>query len=642
MESEELSLNSAIPFAGRYILKKLLGSGGMGAVYLATDSMLGDDEVALKILHSQLCQNEKHTKRFLREVQLTRKVTHPNVVRTFDAGRENGRLYFTMEYAQGVTLKEKLAAGPMDLEQCASILREISKGLYAIHQADIIHRDLKPGNVLLTPEGFIKITDFGVAKPGVSDLTGHNEVIGSIPYMAPEVWVGRNVGPAADFYALGVVAYEMATGGLPFEAESPVEMMCKHLETVPVPPIELRPEMPMWLNDLILRMLQKDQIDRPSGAEEIVKFLNEQGESGVPVASVVVPESRSKELGLEEEALELEDPSFGLRSPATLDEPQPSVFERMWAGNTPKTKDGYIAMPQVEVPDESDFAGFSPKQRAGRHAALFLGCLVFCALGIWRFETVTGSWLSARWIASQQVPILSKIVSNIVLSFAFYAAIFSMPLFLLASVRRDLRNSVRIWMRGAVCLGVLLMVQFAVFFGKAHLEGSRAGIPLGSQRILSSAEAAIVNSAELALLAPRGTVFTTAISPKGISLTESPAGGFWALLPYWCFLSLYVIYLVRVLERDVLRRRQCERRFRNACAVLFFAIPIAAELFLLWALPAAQQLFAIRDVLVSAGVLSHSFDRYTILCLALNWLVVLCAVVFIIPFGLRQLQKRRR
>jgi serine/threonine-protein kinase len=146
------------------------------------------------------------------------KVTHPNIVRTFDAGSSHGTFFFTMEYAQGITLREKLKAGRIAPYEVAEILAAICDGLSAIHQAEIIHRDLKPGNIIITPEQEVKITDFGVARPGVSDLTGHNEVVGSIAYMPPEVWLNKNVTNLADIYSLGILAYEMLVGEVPFGA----------------------------------------------------------------------------------------------------------------------------------------------------------------------------------------------------------------------------------------------------------------------------------------------------------------------------------------------------------------------------------------------------------------------------------------
>lgn len=260
-------------FTDRYRVVKLIGSGGMGNVYLAEDTILDNERVALKILHAELCREEKQVARFLREVQLTRKVTHPNVVRTFDIGNHEGRLYFTMEYAEGQNLHELFTEDPCPPELCAQIMMEILRGLAAIHEAGIIHRDLKPNNIMITTAGLLKIMDFGVARPFSSNLTSQHEIVGSAPYMAPEVWLGREVSFQADLYSLGVMIYELITGMVPFEAESAAEMMCKHLELVPVSPEVLNASVPSWLAETIMRQLRKSACDRAPGAQELAEMI---------------------------------------------------------------------------------------------------------------------------------------------------------------------------------------------------------------------------------------------------------------------------------------------------------------------------------------------------------------------------------
>lgn len=268
-------------FADRYRIIRELGRGGMGSVYLVTDTVLNNEEVALKILKSELSRNEQHAKRFLREVQLTRKVTHPNIVRTYDVGSVEDGIFFTMECVTGVSLKDKLADGPLSVAETVQILIQVCDGLEAIHAAEIIHRDLKPGNVILTPDGIAKIADFGVARPETSDLTSYDEIIGSSHYMAPEIWSGKELTPAADIYALGVLAYEMLTGCVPFEAENPAEMMFKHLEATPVQPVELVSTIPAWLNNLVLALLEKDLNKRPCLASEVATFLKMDNEQNL-------------------------------------------------------------------------------------------------------------------------------------------------------------------------------------------------------------------------------------------------------------------------------------------------------------------------------------------------------------------------
>ena len=260
-------------FAGRYKIGRVLGSGGMGTVYLAQDTVLGGEEVALKILHLDRVADESHVQRFLREVQLTRRVTHPNVVRTFELGQEGEKLFFTMEVVHGTTLKEYAKQNEIEPHEVARLLAEISKGLHAIHEQGVVHRDLKLSNVMVTESGAVKIADFGVARPEVSDLTCTDEIVGSATHMSPEVWKGNPITAATDLYSLGIMAYELLTRQLPFEAQSCHEMMWKHINATPKHPIEICPEMPLWLDQLVIRLLAKDPANRFATAHALVEEI---------------------------------------------------------------------------------------------------------------------------------------------------------------------------------------------------------------------------------------------------------------------------------------------------------------------------------------------------------------------------------
>jgi serine/threonine protein kinase len=264
-------LETGVKFNDRYLLERLLGSGGMGKVYLVTDIMLPDEKVALKVLNADLGNQDALIQRFLREVQLTRRVTHQNVVRTFDVGSCAGRLYFTMEYIEGKTLRDLVDGQPLPIEEALRYLDQLCSGLASIHNHDIVHRDLKSSNVIVTSGGLVKITDFGVARPGASDLTTADELLGSATHIAPETWKDGEATAHSDIYALGVIAYEMVTGILPFDGRSPHELMFKHLRLAAVPPVDINPEVPRWLNSLILRMLDKDPALRPPSAEAVSK-----------------------------------------------------------------------------------------------------------------------------------------------------------------------------------------------------------------------------------------------------------------------------------------------------------------------------------------------------------------------------------
>lgn len=264
-----MGLQGGSLFAGRYQIESILGTGGMSTVYLVQDTFLGNNRFALKLIHENLSTDETYIQRFLREVGVTRLITHPNIVRTFDFGNVNRQLFFTMEYIQGQTLTEVLRGGTISPEQACFIVGSICDGLTAIHSAGITHRDLKPSNVMITLAGEIKITDFGVARPEVSHLTKQEEMLGSGPYMAPELWLGREPTPQVDIYSLGVILFEMLTGSLPFESHAFINVMHEHLEAVPPVPSVLNPAVPEWLSDLTIAMLSKSPQTRPSGAAAV-------------------------------------------------------------------------------------------------------------------------------------------------------------------------------------------------------------------------------------------------------------------------------------------------------------------------------------------------------------------------------------
>ena len=273
--SEESSLKPGATFAGRYVIERLIGLGGMGEVYLALDSLLENERIALKIIHADLSTEDKNIKRFQREIQLTRKIAHQNIARTYDAGIAEKRFYFSMEYLEGTVLSDLLATEPLHATEVCKIVQQVCAGLAAIHKAGVIHRDLKPGNLIRTQDGQVKIMDFGIARPGNSSLTKTTEVLGSAPYMAPELWTGNELGAASDFYALGVLFYELLTGVLPLDGETAAELMFKHLEVNPPAPSSIIESIPVTLNDIVLKLMSKASADRFQSAEEIALAIDD-------------------------------------------------------------------------------------------------------------------------------------------------------------------------------------------------------------------------------------------------------------------------------------------------------------------------------------------------------------------------------
>ncbi len=251
--------------AGRYTIDALIGRGGMGAVYRAHDRKL-DEPVALKLLTHV---SERAYERFVREVRVARKVTHPNVARTHDLGEHAGVPFLTMELVDGEALDDAIEArGPMPPEEVKRIGAAIAAGLEAAHAAGVIHRDLKPANVLLARDGRVVLTDFGIARMAATDAKQTAGLIGTPHYMAPEQVAGRPTDARSDVYALGLILYEMATRALPFGGDTPMSIALARLTTPPQDPRELA-RVPDDLAGLILRCLATDPERRPQRAEEV-------------------------------------------------------------------------------------------------------------------------------------------------------------------------------------------------------------------------------------------------------------------------------------------------------------------------------------------------------------------------------------
>ncbi len=307
-QGSDQKLGAGTIVAGRYSIVSPLGSGGMGAVYLAADKMLGGEKVAIKILHTNFVNDQTQLARFMREVQLMRKVNHKNVVRTYDVGSDGPFTYFTMEYVPGVQLEKFILNQSLPLDHVVNYMMQICEALHAIHAAGIIHRDLKPANIIVLEDGTLRITDFGVARTEISNLTAHDEIVGSVCYIAPEIWLGKKITSSVDLYSLGVILYEMLTGDVPFDGETPAELMRAHLDRAPTPPKEIKRATPQWLNKLALRLLGKSPKDRPHDAKEVLDYLKlHSGESAAETQSEAQPffaelETKSRELTGETDA----------------------------------------------------------------------------------------------------------------------------------------------------------------------------------------------------------------------------------------------------------------------------------------------------------------------------------------------------
>src|SRR5213080_404360 len=256
-------------FDGRYRIQRKLGAGGMANVYLAEDQELGR-RVAIKILNERHANDDQFVERFRREAQNAAALSHPNIVSIYDRGEAEGSYYIAMEYLDGRSLKELIVSrGPAPVGVAVEYARQILSALRFAHRHGIVHRDIKPHNVLVDGEGRVKVTDFGIARAGTSQMTETGSIVGTAQYLSPEQAKGGEVDPRSDLYSLGVVLYELLTGKTPFDGETPVEIAMKHLSTTPRPPSKLRPDVPRELDMVVMRALAKNPDERYQSADEM-------------------------------------------------------------------------------------------------------------------------------------------------------------------------------------------------------------------------------------------------------------------------------------------------------------------------------------------------------------------------------------
>lgn len=266
--------------ANRYRIGERIGGGGMALVYRAEDLQLGRD-VAVKVLRGQFGSDEEFIRRFRREAQNAASLSHPNVVQIYDVGQDEDQYYIVMELVEGSTLKELIQnQGPLPPSDSARIAIEILGALSHAHQNRIVHRDIKPHNILISKDGRVKVTDFGIARATTTDTVTHTgSIMGSAHYFSPEQANGQPTGDRSDIYSVGIVLYEMITGVVPFQGESPITVALKHIRDLPVPPSQRSSEVPAELEHIILRTLEKDPERRYGSAQgmrnALEKFLED-------------------------------------------------------------------------------------------------------------------------------------------------------------------------------------------------------------------------------------------------------------------------------------------------------------------------------------------------------------------------------
>jgi eukaryotic-like serine/threonine-protein kinase len=260
-------------FDGRYRIIRRLGSGGMANVYLAEDQELGR-RVAIKILNDRHAHDDQFIERFRREAKNAAGLSHPHIVSIYDRGQAEGTYYIAMEFLDGRSLKELIVSrGPAPVNVAIEYTRQILEALRFAHRNGIVHRDIKPHNVIVDAEGRVKVTDFGIARAGTTQMTEVGSIIGTAQYLSPEQARGSPVDQTSDLYSVGIVLYELVTGKVPFTGDSPVEIAMKHISATPQAPSQLRPEIPAELDKVVLRALAKSPQQRYKSAEEMDRDL---------------------------------------------------------------------------------------------------------------------------------------------------------------------------------------------------------------------------------------------------------------------------------------------------------------------------------------------------------------------------------
>ncbi|CAM5387762.1 Serine/threonine-protein kinase PknD [Streptomyces alboniger] len=303
---------------GRYQLRDLLGEGGMASVHLAYDSVL-DRQVAIKTLHTELGREQAFRERFRREAQAVAKLTHTNIVSVFDTGEDDldgtTMPYIVMEYVEGQPLGSVLNTdvgqyGAMPADKALKITADVLAALEISHEMGLVHRDIKPGNVMMTKRGVVKVMDFGIARAmqsGVTSMTQTGMVVGTPQYLSPEQALGRGVDARSDLYSVGIMLFQLVTGRLPFDADSPLAIAYAHVQEEPVAPSSINRALPAAVDALVARALKKNPNERFPNAEAMRDECLRVAASFQPAAPSIVPGSPTQMREGQGEPLQLLD-----------------------------------------------------------------------------------------------------------------------------------------------------------------------------------------------------------------------------------------------------------------------------------------------------------------------------------------------
>jgi serine/threonine protein kinase/tetratricopeptide (TPR) repeat protein len=280
LDTPREELTTGTLFASRYQIVEELGGGGMGRVYRALDTKVGE-EIAIKVIKPEIAADKASVERFKNELKIARKIVHKSVGRVYDLNEDRGTFFITLEYVRGEDLKAFIrSSGQMALGTSLRVARQVAEGLAEAHGLGVVHRDLKPSNIMIDRDGNARIMDFGIARlVGARGITGGNVMIGTPEYMSPEQVEGKEAGPASDLYSLGIVLFEMLTGRLPFEGETALSVAVKQKSEAPPDPRTLNPQIPEGLNRVILKCLEKNKEKRYRSAADFLADLAGIGKS---------------------------------------------------------------------------------------------------------------------------------------------------------------------------------------------------------------------------------------------------------------------------------------------------------------------------------------------------------------------------
>jgi serine/threonine-protein kinase len=323
---------------GPFVIEKALGSGAMGTVFRARHTETGQ-HVAIKVVAPALAANPSMLERFKRESAILKQLKHPNIVRLVATGRHQGTPFYAMEYVEGKSLDRVLARrGRIEWQDLVGLGQQLCAALQHVHERGIIHRDLKPSNVLVLPDGTVKLTDFGIAKDtDLTALTAANCTVGTASYMSPEQCKGaRDLTPRSDLYSLGVLFFELLTGRKPFEGDSPMQVFMQHINDPPERPSRQVLEIPVWLDTLIMHLLEKDPEQRPYSAAAVGEALVRAREKALAQQSAGADVVRSRAIdrraagpGLEEEDKEAARTLLGKKKRKRTHRGEP-FYRRVW------------------------------------------------------------------------------------------------------------------------------------------------------------------------------------------------------------------------------------------------------------------------------------------------------------------------